>query len=68
MKVTSVRPVLVDRYLLVEVETDEGLTGVGESGTWAFQRATAEVVRYFGEYLVGEKNNVLTWPELRSVT
>ena len=54
MKVTSVRPVLVDRYLLVEVETDEGLKGLGESGTWAFQRATAEVVRYFGEYLVGK--------------
>ena len=54
MKVTSVRPVLADRYLYVEVGTDEGLTGTGESGTWAFQRPTAEVVRYFGDYLIGK--------------
>jgi galactonate dehydratase len=53
MKVTAVRPVLVDRYLFVEVDTDEGIKGTGESGTWAFQRAAAEMVRYFGEYLIG---------------
>lgn len=44
----------MDSYLLVEVETDEGVTGIGEAGTWALLRSTPEVVRYFGEYLTGK--------------
>lgn len=54
MKITAVRPLLVDRYLFVEVETDEGIVGLGESGTWAFLEASAAAVKVFAEYLVGQ--------------
>lgn len=36
MKITKVTPILVNRFLYVEVETDEGIKGVGESGAWGF--------------------------------
>ncbi len=32
MKITDVRVILANRYMFVEVTTDEGLTGIGESG------------------------------------
>ena len=32
MKITKVTPLMLDRYLLVQVETDAGITGLGESG------------------------------------
>ena len=34
MKITKVQPLMVDRFLLVRIETDEGITGIGESGAW----------------------------------
>jgi len=54
MKITSVNPIFVDRYLLVEVHTDEGLVGVGESGAWGYHEATHANVKKFADYLVGE--------------
>lgn len=52
--ITEVRPIHVNRILYVSVETDDGLYGLGESGAWAYQEATAEVVKTFAEYLVGQ--------------
>ena len=43
----------VNGWLLVEVKTDEGVTGIGESGTWAFLEASESAVRTFERYLVG---------------
>lgn len=54
MKITAVRPLLVNRYLFVEITTDEGIKGVGESGCWGFLDASAEAIQLFGEYLVGK--------------
>lgn len=54
MKITKVSPVLADRFLFVLVETDEGLTGVGESGAWGHLPASATAIGTFGEYLLGK--------------
>ena len=53
MKITSVEPLLVDRFLLVRIRTDSGIEGVGESGTWGHLEASATAIKKFGDYLVG---------------
>lgn len=54
MKITAVEPIAVDRYLFVKVHTDEGITGLGESGTWGYLEASQAVMEKFGRYLVGQ--------------
>jgi galactonate dehydratase len=54
MKITRVEVRWVDRYLFVEVHTDEGVVGVGESGAWGFLEASAQAVETFKRYLVGQ--------------
>jgi galactonate dehydratase len=54
MKITAVEPYPVDRYLLVKVHTDEGITGIGESGAWGFLEASQAAIEKFGRYLVGK--------------
>jgi galactonate dehydratase len=54
VKVTAVEPLLIDRYLFVQVHTDAGLVGLGESGTWGYLEASAEAVKTFAGYLVGQ--------------
>ncbi len=52
--VTRVTPILADRFLFVEIETDAGIVGVGESGAWGHLEASAAAMAKFGEYLVGQ--------------
>ena len=54
MRITAVRPVFVDRYLFVQIDTDAGITGLGESGAWGYLEPSAAVVDKFRDYLVGE--------------
>ena len=58
MKITAVRPFPVRvggrRALFVKVYTDEGLTGLGESGFWGRELAVAEAVASAERVLVGE--------------
>jgi len=54
MKIVSVEPMLIDRYLFVQVRTDSGLVGLGESGTWGHLEASAAAIAKFGDYLVGQ--------------
>src|SRR5438105_2091080 len=54
MKITRVEAVPVDRYLFVQVHTDEGHIGLGESGAWGFLEASEAVVKKFATYLVGQ--------------
>jgi galactonate dehydratase len=54
MKITRIEPLFVDRYLLVQVHTDEGLVGLGESGAWGFLEASAAAMERFSAYLVGQ--------------
>ena len=54
MRVVSVEPLLIDRYLFVRIRTDSGLTGIGESGAWGYLEASAAAADKFGRYLVGK--------------
>ena len=54
MKITKVEAVFADRFLFVLVQTDQGITGIGESGTWGHLEASAAAVGKFAEYLVGK--------------
>jgi galactonate dehydratase len=54
MEITDVEPVLADRYLFVRIHTDEGITGLGESGTWGYLEASAGALEAFERYLVGK--------------
>ncbi len=54
MKITAVETVPIDQYLFARVHTDEGITGLGESGAWGFLEASASAIEKFGRYLVGE--------------
>jgi galactonate dehydratase len=54
VKITKVEPINVDRYQFVQVHTDAGIVGLGESGTWGYLEASEAVMRKFAQYLVGE--------------
>ncbi len=54
MKITAIENIFVDRYLFVKVQTDAGLTGLGESGAWGFLEASASAVETFKRYLIGQ--------------
>ena len=58
MKITKVTPLLIDQYLLVTIETDNGLIGIGESGAWGFLEASSAAISKFADYLEG-KNPLL---------
>jgi galactonate dehydratase len=52
MKIKSVTPLMIDQYLLVKIETDNGLVGIGESGAWGFLEASASAIAKFSDYLL----------------
>lgn len=54
MKITEIRTRFVDLFMFVEIHTDEGIVGVGESGAWAFLEASAQAVKTFKRYLIGQ--------------
>src|SRR5207237_8464665 len=54
MKITSVATIPVDRYLFVQVHTDEGIVGLGEAGTCGFVEAAEQVVSKFALHFVGQ--------------
>jgi galactonate dehydratase len=54
MKITDVKTIFVDRYLFVQVYTDEGIVGLGESGAWGYLEASAGAVETFKRYLIGQ--------------
>ena len=54
MRITDIQTIPVDRYLFVQVHTDAGLTGLGESGTWGYLEASQAAVETFKRYLIGQ--------------
>ena len=54
MKITDIEVLPIDRYLFVQVHTDEGIVGLGESGTWGYLEASAQAVESFKRYLLGQ--------------
>jgi galactonate dehydratase len=55
MRIERVEPIFVDKFLFVEITTDNGLVGLGEAGAWGFHEATAGAVGTFAEYLIGRR-------------
>ncbi|MSP14362.1 MAG: galactonate dehydratase [Chloroflexi bacterium] len=54
MKITAIDTLFIDRYLFVQVHTDAGITGLGESGAWGYLEASAGAVETFKRYLIGQ--------------
>ncbi len=54
LKITDVQTLFVDSYLFVSISTNEGITGLGESGAWGFLEASEGVVETFKRYLIGQ--------------
>jgi len=54
MKIVKVKPWLVDRWMLVQVHTDEGTVGTGEAGLWAHPKVVEEAVKEYGSYFIGK--------------
>jgi galactonate dehydratase len=54
MKIERIKPLLVERSLLVRVYTDEGIIGTGEAGLWAHHDLVLEAVEDLSEYYVGK--------------
>ena len=54
MKITKVEAIGASRYMFAKVHTDEGITGVGESGAWGYLEASRSAIELFARYLVGK--------------
>lgn len=54
MKIVNIRTRKIKHYLFVEIETDVGITGLGEAGNWGFIQSTELAILKFSEYLVGK--------------
>lgn len=54
MKIARVQPLLIGRFLFVEITTDAGLVGLGEAGAWAYLESVAAAVAKMGHYLTGK--------------
>jgi galactonate dehydratase len=54
MRITDLESVFVDHYLFVQVYTDAGIVGLGESGAWGYLEASASAVEIFKRYLIGQ--------------
>lgn len=53
MEITAIEKIRVEGYLYIRVHTDEGITGLGEVGAWAYLEAAAGAIDRFERYLVG---------------
>lgn len=54
MKIEAVESLLIGGAHLVRIRTDEGISGLGQSGAWFYPEASDQVVRTFTPYLVGQ--------------
>ncbi len=54
MKITDLKVIRANRFVYCKIYTDEGITGLGESGAWGFLEASATALGTFREYLIGK--------------
>lgn len=54
MIIVKVRAIRADRYCYAEITADNGLVGIGESGSFTALDASAAQIEQFGGYLVGK--------------
>lgn len=66
--IRRVTPVMADKYLFVEVETQDGRVGVGEASAWSQIEATAACLAKYADYLTGLDAETIErhWDVLRS--
>ena len=66
MKIERIETFLLERWFLVRVHTDQGISGVGEGGLNGFPHAVQAVVDSFQHYLVGKDPLLIehTWQYL----
>lgn len=53
MKIEAVESLLIGGAHFVQIRTDTGLIGLGQSGAWFYPEASDQVVRTFTPYLLG---------------
>lgn len=53
MKIEAVESILVGGAHFVQIRTDNGLVGLGQSGAWAYPEAVDQVVKAWTPYLLG---------------
>ena len=54
MKITAIKPFVLDAGIYVKIETDEGIYGLGEGGMKRRGRAIAEVIHSMAPDLIGQ--------------
>lgn len=54
MIITDIQVLPTNLFLYIKIFTDEGVTGVGESGAWGFLKASGDVVESLKTYLIGQ--------------
>lgn len=54
MKITDITVVRANRSVFCKIHTDEGITGLGESGAWGFLEASASAILTMKDYLIGK--------------
>ncbi|RHV66198.1 mandelate racemase/muconate lactonizing enzyme family protein [Clostridium sp. OM02-18AC] len=54
MKIVNVKVIKSNRAVYCKILTDEGITGLGESGAWGFLDASAQAIETFSQYLIGK--------------
>jgi galactonate dehydratase len=54
MKITKITPIHAGQFLLVKIETDVGIHGVGEGGVWGHIEAAVTAVEKLATCLVGK--------------
>ena len=54
MKIAKVEALRVDRYCYARITTEDGLSGIGESGAFGALDASAAQIKTFGEFLLGK--------------
>jgi galactonate dehydratase len=54
MKISQVKSILAGGAHFVEITTENGLVGLGQSGCWAYPEAANAVIATFERYLVGQ--------------
>ena len=48
MKITAVNVIRANRAVYAQIETDEGITGIGESGAWGALDASGTQIELYG--------------------
>ncbi len=54
MKIKDIQLIRAGKYLFVKVETDDGITGIGEAGAWSYLDATVEAINRLKAGVIGK--------------